>query len=1101
MNMILVDMARAFKVSTSEIVDHLDSKGFQIKNEPNFAITTEMYDELVLHFQKVIVIKDATKKINTGSSNTLFKLPHKDEPNEGDKKEGKLNIELPKIIRTPLSPYPNLILAKPWVRLGQQPFWGDFQNQALAASMAFNFMENKQLSHILKECYTKKVTLIDLGNFSLTSIPTELNFLPWLEGVNFGSSYGDMNTKQWIYSRDFGSPNNFSHGFSFPENLSNIVFLNMNDCEVKSIDQLIQVKKLKELWLNNNKITNIKPISELKELTYLSLSNNEIIKIHDLAPLEYLQYLDLANNQIKDIHYISHLKKLERLDLSDNQIESIESLSNLSQLKEIKLKGNPIEDCPPEIWESEDIRVIKGYFEARKRTQRKYSENILESKEVKHQEVKLILVGNSGTGKTQLREFLCTGRYTSKRRSTHGIEVFSWKKDKRDFERNEYFNEFLPTDFTINVWDFGGQEYYHGTHQLFLSNNAIYVLLWEKDTNNNLSILTKVNVDQEEKFFHFDYHYWLESIRYYAPSSPIFIVQNKVDDGIKERINEGVFETYKIKQDAFYISLHETAFNANKKQKRLFANFVADLCDAMLAVGKGFPNYIEWINIRDKIKELSKDTSNLFYVRSHHQGKWISLDIFKKTAAELEPALSAIDNEFDALILWLHSTGCIIHYSNNPKLKEKIFLDPHWITSGIYKILNIDALKNKGIFSRKDFQKNDPNSELLIDLMEQMEIVFQNPANPTEYIAPQYLDEEHPIEDLFSIAQTGLNQSSLKIRVPLFFYRKLMHRLIIYFGTEADVLAKYYWKHGVIFVTKEGTRCIVKGLYPQTGQEGIILIGIENTSEALNLKKEIFSRILIILSNREKASMDSSKLEALGQKKQDKNKTNLSDGYNPYHWYEIQKGNPSRWLQILELSIDDFGFISFISLCKSIEENLFKIKTDSGQYINLKHFNFLIGEKIPRPIKVFLSYAHKDLQLMRRLDIHLTPLKRLDKIETWTDRDILPGNDWDTTIQKNLDEADLVLLLITADFIASKYIWEKELAKIIMKHEKGEVEIIPILLQPVDFESLEFTKLKMIPSTENGELKPVALWESMEQGFSEVAKAIRTKIEDKTIYD
>ncbi|HRJ14574.1 MAG TPA: hypothetical protein PLI34_06230, partial [Saprospiraceae bacterium] len=102
-----------------------------------------------------------------------------------------------------------------------------------------------------------------------------------------------------------------------------------------------------------------------------------------------------------------------------------------------------------------------------------------------------------------------------------------------------------------------------------------------------------------------------------------------------------------------------------------------------------------------------------------------------------------------------------------------------------------------------------------------------------------------------------------------------------------------------------------------------------------------------------------------------------------------------------------------------------------------------------------------------------------------------------------LNEADIVLLLISADFVASEYIWNKEFAVALEREEQHKCMVIPILLQPVDFNGLPFSEKQMIPideGTGKRELRPITLWSNTEQGFAEVAKQIRILIDKKELY-
>ena len=103
-------------------------------------------------------------------------------------------------------------------------------------------------------------------------------------------------------------------------------------------------------------------------------------------------------------------------------------------------------------------------------------------------------------------------------------------------------------------------------------------------------------------------------------------------------------------------------------------------------------------------------------------------------------------------------------------------------------------------------------------------------------------------------------------------------------------------------------------------------------------------------------------------------------------------------------------------------------------------------------IRVFISYAHTDKELRKELEEHLSALKYSGKITIWQDQEIPAGANWEDQINTHLNEADLILLLISANFIASKYCWNKEVKTALRRHNDGNVRVIPIILKPVDFQ-------------------------------------------------
>src|SRR5947209_5437397 len=114
-----------------------------------------------------------------------------------------------------------------------------------------------------------------------------------------------------------------------------------------------------------------------------------------------------------------------------------------------------------------------------------------------------------------------------------------------------------------------------------------------------------------------------------------------------------------------------------------------------------------------------------------------------------------------------------------------------------------------------------------------------------------------------------------------------------------------------------------------------------------------------------------------------------------------------------------------------------------------------MGEATPA-IEVFYSYAHKDEYWRKRLGTHLSTLQRQGLIAEWYDRDISAGRAWATEIDAHLNQADIILLLISPDFIASDYCYSIEAKRAMERHHEGTARVIPIILHPSDLEGTPF---------------------------------------------
>ena len=110
-------------------------------------------------------------------------------------------------------------------------------------------------------------------------------------------------------------------------------------------------------------------------------------------------------------------------------------------------------------------------------------------------------------------------------------------------------------------------------------------------------------------------------------------------------------------------------------------------------------------------------------------------------------------------------------------------------------------------------------------------------------------------------------------------------------------------------------------------------------------------------------------------------------------------------------------------------------------------------------VRIFISYAHEDEALKNELDKYLKVLRRSGKIAVWQDRQLLAGDEWNATILRELAQANLILLLVSVDFNASDFIWDKELAAAMQRHDDGTARVVPIILRPCQWSSLPYAKL------------------------------------------
>lgn len=138
-------------------------------------------------------------------------------------------------------------------------------------------------------------------------------------------------------------------------------------------------------------------------------------------------------------------------------------------------------------------------------------------------------------------------------------------------------------------------------------------------------------------------------------------------------------------------------------------------------------------------------------------------------------------------------------------------------------------------------------------------------------------------------------------------------------------------------------------------------------------------------------------------------------------------------------------------------------------------------------ITLFFSYSHKDEALRNELETHLALLKHQGVITAWHDRRITAGGDVDKSISSTLESSQIILLLVSAHFLASNYCYEKEMKKTIQKHEEGSAVVIPVILHPCDWHSAPFGHLRATPT----DGKPISMHANQQEALAIVAKDVR----------
>lgn len=594
--------------------------------------------------------------------------------------------------------------------------------------------------------------------------------------------------------------------FSSLKQLSKLKKLQIFNCLISELAFLEEMSTLETLDLDINNITNIDILANLANLKSLRLNQNKISEISGLKELKKLTLLDLQNNEIKELfQWICEFDNME--------IKWIDKRKLSKDL--ISLSGNPLKRKFIEQIKFGKI-AMKDWFQTSK---------------VENNIIKLILLGNSDAGKTSLIKYLFEQEYSPKK-STHGITIYDKKLD----------------NLQIYSWDFGGQEYYHATYKLFLS-DTVYILVWDTETNKSDFLDIPLNIEKKNKGVHpkikcFNYKQWYSIIRNYSEiNSPILMVQNKIDNnkGKEEKIKEFFYSNitnYPISVEKAY-EFKKYNREENLRYGQLFDSFRTDLLETLKKTAKDIFIQRYFKNILKAIIETAKEHDIL------------NFKTYEKLC--IDNAGEKIEGHQIKLVTeYLNKTGMLIYYGYkvqyiNSILKKYVFINPSYLANTIYKILSPEILKNDGKFTRDHvlaILNDEIKTDLFIELMSSSNfwLIFKYQGEEDTYITPQYLPEK-----LSKDAQKMLKRRKLKICFSLSFKNIDSTSFITHFISKygVDASSDVFWKNGIL-VENDGEDFLV-----QKTKSEKITVACEAKNIRHNFLQEIFDTLIEISDNEE----------------------------------------------------------------------------------------------------------------------------------------------------------------------------------------------------------------------------------------------------------
>jgi internalin A len=677
-----------------------------------------------------------------------------------------------------------------------------------------------QISDISAIKELKKLSRFSLSNNNSSDIPI-LNELKGLVELNLAANQiTDITALKGLVSlRRLNLEVNQIIDISPLTELVNLQFLMIYFNQIKDISPLKGLKNLNEIYIDANKIQDISALKELKNLSSVEFSRNEISDISDLKELKNikslrlsgnqiydisvlkeltnLKSLDLSKNKISDISVLKELKNLEELDLSGNEISNISVLKELKNLKKLNLSKNPIIKLQSWITDYPNMDVqwkktssanfitfyenpIEGLPIEIIKQGRQAIKNWFNANRKELNEIKVILIGEAKSGKTSLLRRLQKDEYNPKEEQTDGIIIETF-----DFEKLQTFKEQKKLHgIKAYFWDFGGQEIMSSTHQFFLTNRSVYILVLEARKDE------KADKQVQE---------WLKRIQTFGGNSPVIIAANKIDENPAFGL-----DTYQLKIDFPQIK----GFVRISCDKNTGINDVKKLLEEFIPKAELFKTEIDekWFPIKDSLQNLTC------------RKQYITKNDFEEICSRNE-----LINEVEQLqaIRFLNDLGIVLHFSDL-RMSEYFVLDPYWVTTGVYRIITSNfAATKKGeiLFLDLDFvvNKEEHNKEAYIpekqrklkyspnelcyisEIMAEFKLSYFS-ENREKILIPDLLDKETPASE----AELFLNSYN-KLNL-IYQYKYLPVSIIHFLMVEMKQDIKKAWRTGIILECKSNIK-------------------------------------------------------------------------------------------------------------------------------------------------------------------------------------------------------------------------------------------------------------------------------------------------------
>jgi internalin A len=760
-------------------------------------------------------------------------------------------------------------------------------------------------------------------------------------------------------------------------------------------------------------------IRDLHDIENIDFGRNHIDILPEwIGELKGLKGINLEDNRLKKLpKQMENLRELRVIWLSNNNLEAIPKCFLDLPIREIRLEGNPDLELPKSLLSRPVAEILRYYFESR----------LLDGQPLL--ELKMLLVGRGKAGKTTLVKRLADEKPDENESETHSIAI------------RELIIECPKGNVRTRAWDFGGQEILHSTHQFFLTERSLYILVLEPRTG----------LAQR------DAEYWLKLIETQGSGSPVIVALNW-----SHNKNWRVDEVKLRRKFPFIVDFISTDALFGDGITELRQTIVKTVEEKIPDVWLPFPRH--WRIIKDAVASMH---CNFLTYRQYtnHCNKH----------GESRPSAQA------DLAGILHALGLALYFGKDPRLHDTRVLNPGWVTGGVYAVIRSQYVEERDgqlsladmpcVLAEAEEQKVIKSSDyppkthrFILELMRAFQLCYaseEENSKPTRYLVPELLPEFEPE------MSEPWNKASVRLRYR---YNVLPPGLLSRFIVQTHALSEGapHWRYGVVLKHADAQALI---RYESDHSEIHVFI-LGEVNETRGVLVAILRRELELLHIAMKIQ-PIEELELTGENEQ---------------WISVKS---LREVELFEKSKQRLPVQPEGTAEVDVHLELNKLIPFEAREIDRDN------SIIPIPVRVFVSYAHADERQLKRLDAILDVLEQQHGLTSWSDKRLIAGDEWDEEIRQRLEEMDIFLFLASQTSLVSAYIKDPELKRAKELKKDKQVEVVVVKLEPCACDEDPFLgKLQRLApkfkSIAEASLKSSA-WEEVRKDLLLVIKRVRDK--------